>query len=90
MNALLDRRFLDALNGKSFEDTELAVLLWLHLLVFRLSHFLPIKSDSSHRGEVKAFGHIGGWSDSVRKRLLLTKPDKMFYFYFTESKIGGG
>ena len=35
MNALLDRRFLDALNGKSFEDTELAVLLWLHLLVFK-------------------------------------------------------
>ena len=35
VNALLDRCFLDALNGKSFEDTELAVLLWLHLLVFK-------------------------------------------------------
>ena len=52
---------------------------------------LPAKlSCSSHRGEVKAFGHIGGRSDSVRKRLLLTKPDKMSYFYFTETKIGGG
>ena len=50
---------------------------------------LPAKlSCSSHRGEVKAFGHIGGWSDPVRKRLLLTEPDKMSYFYFTNQKWG--